>query len=81
VYLFFSGVVLVTIGSQSSSGLRFPSADYTKTMNEHSPRYSEVVQVRAEYYGGVVGVITYSIVNGNDGQTFNINSQSGSLVY
>jgi hypothetical protein len=43
----------VTIGSQSSSGLRFTSADYTKTMNEHSPRNSEVVQVRAEYYGRV----------------------------
>lgn len=71
----------MTIGSQSSSGLRFPSADYTKTMNEHSPRYSEVVQVRAEHYGGVAGTITYSIVNGNDGQTFNINSQSGMLVY
>ncbi|XP_052077487.1 protein dachsous-like [Mytilus californianus] len=71
-----TGVVLVTVGSQSTSGLRFKQQQYTTSLNEHSPQTSEVQRVEAEHYGGGLGgTITYSIVSGNEGQTFNINSQ------
>ncbi|VDH90723.1 protocadherin-16/23 [Mytilus galloprovincialis] len=71
-----TGVVLVTVGSPSTSGLRFKQQQYTTSLNEHSPQTSEVQTVEAEHYGGGLGgTITYSIVSGNEGQTFSINSQ------
>lgn len=68
--------MLVTVGSPSTSGLRFKQQQYTTSLNEHSPQTSEVQTVEAEHYGGGLGgTITYSIVSGNEGQTFSINSQ------
>lgn len=67
------GFVLVTVGT-SSSGLRFKQKVYTTSLKEHAPKGSDVQTVEAEHYGGnIAGTITYSIVSGNEKNTFSIN--------
>ncbi|RLV84253.1 hypothetical protein DV515_00016305 [Chloebia gouldiae] len=74
-----TGVVVIHVQEEPYQGLRFPRSTSDVTLAENAAPGTEVASVQAMHTGGSSGHITYSIVSGNERNTFLIHPSSGAI--
>ena len=72
-----TGIAEITVGDSSSTPqLTFDQPQYVKEIHENAAVDTTVTTVQVSPYSGS-GAVTYSFANGNDHNTFKINSRTG----
>ncbi|XP_058680865.1 protocadherin-16 [Ammospiza caudacuta] len=74
-----TGVVVIHVQEEPYRGLRFPRSTRDVALAENATPGTEVASVQAVHMGGSSGHITYSIVSGNERNTFQIQPSSGAI--
>ncbi|OWK53006.1 Protocadherin-16 [Lonchura striata] len=74
-----TGVVVIHVQEEPYQGLRFPRSTSDVALAENAAPGTEVASVQAMHTGGSSGHITYSIVSGNERNTFLIQPSSGAI--
>ena len=77
-----SGLVEVHVGNAAAVRLVFTSSEYTASVTEDEDSHSQILILKAvRSDGNLVGLITYSIISGNEDGAFEITRQSGMSNY
>ncbi|KAJ7421755.1 hypothetical protein WISP_41297 [Willisornis vidua] len=74
-----TGVVVIHVQEEPYRGLRFPRSTSDVALAENAAPGTAVVSVQAVHMGGSSGRITYSIISGNERNTFLIQPSSGAI--
>ncbi|XP_029821605.1 protocadherin-16 [Manacus vitellinus] len=74
-----TGVVVIHVQEEPYRGLRFPRGTSDVVLAENAAPGTVVASVQAVHTGGSSGRITYSIVSGNERNTFLIQPSSGAI--
>ncbi|KAJ7418566.1 hypothetical protein BTVI_28721 [Pitangus sulphuratus] len=74
-----TGVVVIHVQEEPYRGLRFPRGTSDVALAENAAPGTAVASVQAVHTGGSSGRITYSIVSGNERNTFLIQPSSGAI--
>ncbi|KAI1241391.1 hypothetical protein IHE44_0004863 [Lamprotornis superbus] len=74
-----TGVVVIHVQEEPYRGLRFPRSTRDVALAENAAPGTEVASVQAMHTGGSSGHITYSIISGNERNTFLIQPSSGAI--
>ncbi|RMB95996.1 hypothetical protein DUI87_27530 [Hirundo rustica rustica] len=74
-----TGVVVIHVQEEPYRGLRFPRSTSDVALAENAAPGTEVASVQAMHTGGSSGHITYSIISGNERNTFLIQPSSGAI--
>ncbi|NXH17451.1 PCD16 protein, partial [Bucco capensis] len=74
-----TGVVVILLQEEPYRGLRFPRATSDVALPENAAPGTVVASVQAMHTGGSSGHITYSLVSGNERNTFLIQPTSGAI--
>ncbi|XP_009953897.1 PREDICTED: protocadherin-16, partial [Leptosomus discolor] len=74
-----TGVVVIHVQEEPYRGLRFPRSTSDVALPENAAPGTAVASIQAVHTGGSSGRITYSIVSGNEKNTFLIQPGSGAI--
>ncbi|XP_008579802.1 PREDICTED: protocadherin-16 [Galeopterus variegatus] len=75
-----TGVIIVGLQGESERGPRFPRASNEAMLRENAPPGTPIVSPKAVHAGGSSGLITYSILSGNEKGTFSIQPSTGAIT-
>ncbi|XP_045146467.1 protocadherin-16 [Echinops telfairi] len=75
-----TGVVIVGLQGESERGPRFPRASSEAMLRENAPPGTPIASPKAIHAGGSNGLITYSILSGNERGVFSIQPNTGAIT-